>query len=173
MIFSFALTCGYALLVRFDSIGAEYGRSAFDAQTIPLEKQSMMGESVDFEAVVPIIPAGPDMSAALAFYVGKLGFATISPGEDTVVIQRGAVQLILQKSDDTYWASQTAIRIRVRDLEATYTEMRDAGVGNACKMTGIMNQPWGTREFHVVEPFGVCLHFYVPTRSRVSASTAE
>lgn len=42
--------------------------------------------------------------------------------------------------------------------------MQTAGVGNVARMTGIMNQPWGTREFHVVEPFGVCLHFYVPAQ---------
>ena len=131
-----------------------------------VEKQHMVNESVDFEAVVPIIPAGPDMSAALAFYVGKLGFATISPGGDTVVIRRDAVQVILQKSDDAYWASQTAIRFRVRDLEATYAEMQSAGVGDVARMTGIMNQSWGTREFHVVEPFGVCLHFYVPAQPK-------
>ncbi len=100
----------------------------------------MLDESVDFEAVVPIIPAVSDMSAALAFYTRRLGFATNATGDpaDMAVVHRGAVHLILQKSDDSNWVSQTTIRIRARDLEAMYAEMRDAGMGNVCKMTGFL-----------------------------------
>ena len=119
----------------------------------------MSDTRVEFEAVVPIVPAGPDMAAALAFYEGKLGFVRRSTGDPsgTEVIGRGAVQLLLQQTEDAYWASQMTVRFRVDDVEALYDKVRARGVE---KITGIMAQPWGTREFHVIEPFGVCLHFY-------------
>jgi len=118
----------------------------------------MAGE-VAFEAVVPIVPAGPDMAVALAFYVEKLGFSATVTGDPptSAAVRRGAALVLLQRSDDVYWASQTTVRFRVSDVDALYAEVRAKGVE---KITGIMVQPWGTREFHVIEPFGVCLHFY-------------
>ena len=120
-----------------------------------------MAGAVAFEAVVPIVPAGPDMAAALAFYVGKLGFSTTVTGEppSTLVVSRGPAQLILQRTEDAYWASQTTVRFRVSDVDALHAEIRAQGVA---RITEIMEQPWGTREFHLIEPFGVCLHFYEP-----------
>jgi predicted enzyme related to lactoylglutathione lyase len=115
--------------------------------------------TVAFEAVVPMVPAGPDMAAAVAFYEGKLGFARQSTGElsDTEMVGRGPAQLLLQRTDDAYWASQTTVRFRISDVDALYAEIAVRGVD---RITAIMATPWGTREFHVVEPFGVCLHFY-------------
>lgn len=116
---------------------------------------------VAFETVVPIVPAGPDMAAALAFYEGKLGFRRLATGElsGSEMVRRGAVQLLLQRTEDTYWASQTTVRVRVSDVDALHAEVRAKGVE---RITEVMTQPWGTREFHLVEPFGVCLHFYRP-----------
>ena len=120
-----------------------------------------MGGEVTFEAVVPIVPAGPDMAAALAFYVGQLGFSTTVTGDppSTLVVSRGPAQLVLQQTEDTYWAAQTTVRFRVSDVDALHAEIRAQGVD---RITEIMDQPWGTREFHLIEPFGVCLHFYGP-----------
>jgi uncharacterized glyoxalase superfamily protein PhnB len=77
----------------------------------------------------------------------------------TVLVSGGAAQLVSQRTDDAHWASQTTVRFRVSDVEALYAEIRAKG---AERITGIMTQPWGTRELHLIEPFGVCLHFFEP-----------
>ena len=115
------------------------------------------------EALMPIAPAGPDVEAAIAFYESELGFTVdFRDGSPTAmaVIQRDGVQLMLQRTDDKHWAEQTAYRIRTRDVEALYRECQATG-GKAIHPNGKLEQkPWGSTEFAILDPFGVCITFY-------------
>ena len=120
-----------------------------------------------FSNLTPMLPAGNDIKAALAFYEQKLGFAATYKADDLsmVILRRGAVEIMLQDFDDPHTASQTSLRIQLTGVDALYAEYQaqaippfhqvgGAGLGSL-KMT-----PWGTREFAVRDLAGVCITFY-------------
>lgn len=112
---------------------------------------------------MPIVPAGPDIEVTIAFYEKELGFATRfregSPAK-MAIIARDAVEMMLQQTNDTHWASQTAYRIRVEGVTAFYQECVEKG-GQAVHPNGrLQKKPWGSTEFSVLDPFGVCIAFY-------------
>src|SRR5947207_9565772 len=82
-----------------------------------------MSEPV-FGQLTPMLPAGKDMTAALAFYEQKLGFTARYKADDLsmVIIERGAVEIILQNNDDPHTASQTSLRIQLTGVDALYRE---------------------------------------------------
>ena len=115
------------------------------------------------QSLMPIMPAGPDVDATIAFYEKELGFITrFRDGSPTemAIITRDGVELMLQKTDDKYWASQTAYRIRVAGVEEFYKECQTKG-GKAIHPNGkLQKKPWGSTEFAIIDPFGVCITFY-------------
>ena len=109
----------------------------------------------------PLIPAGDDVDATIAFYERQLGFTTIhKEGDPTemAIVKRDAVEIFLFKNDDRYVAEQTAFRIHVQYVKALYDEYQPQGVIHP---NGKLDtKPWGTREFGVLDPTGVCITFY-------------
>lgn len=109
----------------------------------------------------PMIPAGGDVDETIAFYEQKLGFTTIhKEGEPTemAIVQRDAVEIFLWKNADRYLAEQTSFRIQVDHVEQLYAEYQ---AQEAIHPNGQMDtKPWGTQEFAVLDPAGVCITFY-------------
>jgi catechol 2,3-dioxygenase-like lactoylglutathione lyase family enzyme len=92
----------------------------------------------------PLIPAGSDVEATLAFYVHKLGFTTIhKDGEPTemAIMQRDAVEIFLCRNDDRYVAAQTSFRIHVQHVEQLYGEYQAQGVIHPDGQ--LTTKPWG------------------------------
>jgi uncharacterized glyoxalase superfamily protein PhnB len=114
------------------------------------------------ESLTPIVPAGPDVEATIAFYEKFLGFAVrFRDGSPTSMafVHRDGVELMLQQTDDKHWASQTSYRIRVTGVEDFHREF--VSRGGAVHPNGkLQKKPWGSTEFAVIDPFGVCLAFY-------------
>ncbi len=109
----------------------------------------------------PMIPAGADVETAIVFYEQKLGFTTIhKEGEPTemAIVTRDAVAIFLCKNDDRYLAEQTAFRMHVEDVERLYEEDQAQGVIHPHGQ--LATKPWGTTEFAVLDPAGVCITFY-------------
>jgi len=116
--------------------------------------------SPDFKSLAPIIPAGGDADLAVEFYEKKLGFTTrYKEGSPTTmaIVQRGAVEILLIQNDDKHLAENTTFRIRVDGVDQLYQDYRASGVE---KMTAVQIKPWGTKEFSVIDPAGVCIAFY-------------
>jgi uncharacterized glyoxalase superfamily protein PhnB len=115
----------------------------------------------------PLIPAGSDVNATLAFYVQKLGFTTrYTQGEptDMAIITRDAVEIFLCRNHDRYVAEQTSFRIHVQHVEHLYAEYQAQGVIHPNGQ--LTTKPWGTQEFAILDPAGVCITFYEPVVSR-------
>jgi uncharacterized glyoxalase superfamily protein PhnB len=115
----------------------------------------------------PLIPAGSDVDVTLAFYVQKLGFTTrYTQGEPTemAIVTRDAVQILLCRNDDRYVAEQTSFRIHVQDVEQLYAEYQAQGVIHPNGQ--LTTKPWGTQEFAILDPAGVCITFYEPVAQR-------
>lgn len=115
------------------------------------------------QALVPIAPAGPDVDATAAFYENEFGFTTrYRDGSPTnmAIIQREGVEMILQRTTDKHWAEQTAYRIRMAGVEKFYNDLV-AKNSKALHPNGkLSKKPWGSTEFAIIDPFGVCITFY-------------
>lgn len=112
----------------------------------------------------PLIPAGDDVDATIAFYERQLGFTTIhQEGNPTemAIVKRDAVEIFLFKNDDRHVAEQTAFRIHVQHIEVLYEEYQAQDVLHPNGK--LETKPWGTKEFGVLDPTGVCITFYEPT----------
>src|SRR5262245_16434866 len=115
----------------------------------------------------PLIPAGSAAEATLPFYVHKLGFTTrYTHGEPTemAIIQRDAVEIFLCRNEDRYVAEQTSFRIHVQHVEQLYAEYQAQGVIHP--NGALTAKPWGTQEFAILDPAGVCITFYEPVVQR-------
>jgi uncharacterized glyoxalase superfamily protein PhnB len=112
-----------------------------------------------FLSVSPMIPAR-DVEEAIRFYRDALGFGLdyrdAEPAQFAIV-GRDAVRLNLFFNEDQYLASQTSLRISVDGVEALYERCQAAGCVHPNGALG--TRPWGTREFSVIDPSGVCIAF--------------
>jgi hypothetical protein len=127
-----------------------------------MEEMSMQNQPI-LGNLSPLIPAGSDVDATLAFYEQKLGFVTTyttGTPTDMAIVKRDAVEIFLCKHEDRYVAEQTSFRIHVQHIEQLYAECQIQGVIHP--NGPLVTKPWGTQEFAVLDPAGVCITFYEP-----------
>lgn len=112
-----------------------------------------------FLGVSPLIPAR-DVEEAIAFYRDSIGFELdyrdAEPAQFAIVA-RDAARLHLFASQDKHLADWTSLRITVDGIDALYERCRQAGCVHPNGELG--ERPWGTREFSIVDPSGVCIAF--------------
>jgi catechol 2,3-dioxygenase-like lactoylglutathione lyase family enzyme len=113
--------------------------------------------------ISPLIPAGDDVEAAIAFYEQKLGFKAIHTEGDPVrmaIVERDGATLFLVKNGDKHVAEWTSLRIQVDGIEQLYEEFqaKDSAIIHPNGQLEI--KPWGPKEFIVLDLAGVCLTFY-------------
>jgi uncharacterized glyoxalase superfamily protein PhnB len=110
-----------------------------------------------FLSVSPLIPAR-DVDAAIAFYRASFGFEPLyvdaTPAQFAIVGAEGA-RLHLFASQDRHLAEWTSLRIEVDGIDALYARCEAAGCVHPNGLLG--ERPWGTREFSIVDPSGVCV----------------
>ena len=120
-----------------------------------------MGTTV-FETVIPVL-AVRNVSDAIAFYTGKLGFdlkfADSPQDPKFAIVRRNSVRLALQWHDAADFAGEgPELRFVVDDPDSLFEEYRPKGVFHA--RTALRDTPWGTREFAFFDPDGNGLFFY-------------
>lgn len=114
---------------------------------------------------IPVLPV-EDFNATLSFYKDKLGFSeTFRDSDETpgyVGLKRDDVEVHLSSVPGDLArtvAQQTMARFLVGDVEKLYAEYEKHD--NVIHPNGKLQQkPWGTQEFGVLDPSGVCLTFY-------------
>lgn len=111
-----------------------------------------------FHSVTPLLPAGRDLAAALRFYVDQLGFSIQWQSGNSAGIARDAIAFTLIESDNQNWLENTSLSIGVSDLDALHLEYRK--LASPTRVGPLEVKPWGRREFHLIEPAGVCFQFY-------------
>jgi len=109
-----------------------------------------------FATVAPLLPAGPSLAATLDFYTRHLGFTVAWQHGTMAGVRRGDVHLNLIANDTRAWIENASLAIGVDDLSALYAEYRDA----PAKVGPLETKPWGRREFHLIDPTGVCFQFH-------------
>jgi uncharacterized glyoxalase superfamily protein PhnB len=127
----------------------------------------MPSSNLVFSNLTPMIPAGSDMQAAIAFYEQTLGFAVTYKADDLsmAILQRSEVEIMLSNSDDPHTASQTSFRIQLSDINVLYNEYKAQAIApfeqvNGAGISALRRTPWGTQEFSVRDLAGVCITFY-------------
>ena len=130
-----------------------------------------MSESPVFSKLVPFIPAGTDVKETIGFYEQQLGFRQIYQDDDPpqlAIVKRDAVEIFLCKNDDKYLAEQTSFRIEVKQVTQLYEELLAKGGQMIHENGKLESKPWGTQEFVVTDPSGVCITFYELTNGNAA-----
>lgn len=114
---------------------------------------------------IPVLPV-EDMGVTLSFYKEKLGFSeqfrdnADAPGyvglkRDDTEVHLSAVAGGLARTV----AEQTMVRFLVKDVDGLFGEYQQHD-GVIHPNGKLATKPWGTREFGVLDPSGVCLTFF-------------
>ena len=120
--------------------------------------------------VIPSIRVA-DMSDALEFYVGRLGFTVEGDTEGSnLSVVRGDARVMLETAADFYGdtyndairkrlgsVSPNALYMEAEDLEELYGALRQAG---AKIVDPLADRVWGQAEFTVEDPTGNWLTFW-------------
>ena len=110
-----------------------------------------------FLGVSPLIPAR-DVEEAIGFYRASFGFDLLyrddTPAQFAIVSQ-DAARLHLFASQDKHLADWTSLRIEVDGIDDLYARCREVGCVHPNGLLG--ERPWGTREFSIIDPSGVCI----------------
>ncbi|MDY7012994.1 MAG: glyoxalase superfamily protein [Cyanobacteriota bacterium] len=123
----------------------------------------MTNNSPKLGTISPLIPAGDDVEAAIAFYEEKLGFtATHTEGDPMkmAIVERDRATLFLIQNGDKHLAENTALRIEVEGIEQFYAEILAKDEKTVHPNGRLEVKPWGPKEFGVMDLAGVCITFY-------------
>ena len=119
-------------------------------------------DDVSFGGITPLVPAN-DVEAAIAFYTEKLGFTEMwragEPAKEGGVL-RDAASVIFFECKDRAIADMTAFRIRVNGIESFHARCQSAGIVHP--NGALATTAWGTNEFAIIDPSGVCITFWQP-----------
>lgn len=123
------------------------------------------------QAIHPVLMCN-EVAASIRFYEA-LGFRLLFQDQPTApryaAVAREGVALHLQWNDLSGLPpgiDRPAYRFRVADVEALQAEFAAAGVDSATRSSSpyasARDTPWGTHEFHLLDPAGNVLQFYRP-----------
>ena len=107
----------------------------------------------------PFVPA-KDYEQSKSFFK-DLGFQMNWESEDLCEFQIGEQCFLLQKYYVKEWADNFMIHLMVEDLAAWHEHLQQADLKRYAGVSwgSPEDKPWGLREFHLIDPSGVCWHF--------------
>jgi catechol 2,3-dioxygenase-like lactoylglutathione lyase family enzyme len=108
------------------------------------------------ERAIPVL-ASLDLEATQRFYADRLGFDAGPRYPDYGICTRDGVQIHFWLTDDADIPKATSCRIDVVGIDRLYEEMREAGVVHP--NGPLTEQPWGFREFAVLDGDGNLIKF--------------
>lgn len=112
--------------------------------------------NTQLQKAIPVLPA-PDLLAALAFYIDRLGFVEIIETDDYAGVERDGVEIHFWRCDDEELPKVSSCRLEVSAIEVLYAELKEAGVVHP--NGALAQKPWGFLEFTVRDPFGNAIVF--------------
>lgn len=124
----------------------------------------------------PYLPVR-DIARSVAFFRDKVGLPPRHQEGGFAILSRDAIEVHLWQANDESWrtrirdqpiisgaesfiAGTASCRIRVEGVEALYDDLRPLGiVHNNAPLTV---QPWGDRDFAILDPDGNLVTFFEP-----------
>jgi len=138
-----------ALVATFYLVAGTAAKAADSAVFLPVAKPEMLN----------LIPTFPVLSLQRAadFYVNKMGFQVVLPGNGTyAMIGRDAVQIGLSLDRNATKGYKQSVYIQMARIEEYYKEVKDRGV----KMTKELSvSPAQMKEFSITDPDGTMVIF--------------
>ena len=117
-----------------------------------------------FLAAVPALPVR-DERVAVAFYERVLGFSELrADGVGLGILRRDDVELHVWVADgsapgaEEHLAGSASCRLQVTDVDELFAHCDALGVVHP--QARLADQPWGTREFGVLDPDGNLIGLY-------------
>jgi len=109
--------------------------------------------------ITPIVPVN-DLDRALEFYTNHLGFTVQAQMEGYAYIVRDDIALRLLTTMEEAAAGQQACYICVENLDGLYEQLK-AGLETLPerRVRAPFDQPYGQREFHVIDEDGLLIFF--------------
>ncbi|WP_394970321.1 bleomycin resistance protein [uncultured Croceitalea sp.] len=106
---------------------------------------------------IPVL-ASLNIDKTVTFYKEKLGFDKIGwKDKNYAVIGRDKVEIHFWKCNNKIHPENTSCYIQVEEVDELYEEMKIAGVVHP--NGPLQNQPWGMREFAVLDKDGNMIKF--------------
>ena len=113
-------------------------------------------------SITPIIPVN-DLGRALNFYTKRLGFTVQASDEGYAYIVRDEIALRLLTASDDHPKGEQACYICVENIDGLFDQMKVALEGlPEGRLKAPFNQPYGQREFHVIDEDSVLIFFGEP-----------
>ena len=109
-----------------------------------------------FTSAVPVLYS-LDIGPSVAFYEEKLGFERGGIYPDYAVLRRDGIEIHLCKCNDRNLAENTQCRVNVAGIDALHAECRAKGIVHP--NGPLREQPWGLREFAVLDLDGNLIKF--------------
>ncbi len=108
------------------------------------------------QRAVPVL-ASLDIEATQQFYTDKMGFTAVARYPDYGIVERDSVQIHFWLTDDADIPKATSCRVDVVGVDQLYQEMEASGVVHP--NGPLTDQPWGLREFAVLDGDGNMIKF--------------
>lgn len=108
------------------------------------------------QRAIPVL-ASLDLDATQRFYAERLGFDAVARYADYAVCARDGVQVHFWLTDDDAIPKATSCRIDVDGIDELYRELQAADVVHP--NAPLREQPWGVREFGVLDGDGNLITF--------------
>ncbi len=109
------------------------------------------------QIAIPVL-ASLNIDKTVNFYQKKLGFDRVGwKDKDYAVIGRDKIEIHFWKCTNKIHPKNTSCYIRVKGVDDLYKEMKDAGVVHP--NGPLQNQPWGIREFAILDLDGNMIKF--------------
>jgi DNA-binding transcriptional MerR regulator len=112
--------------------------------------------SAELQRAVPVL-ASLDIEATQHFYAERMGFAAVARYPDYGIVARDDVQIHFWLTDDVDIPRATSCRVDVTGVDRLYEEMTASGVVHP--NGPLTDQPWGFREFAVLDGDGNMIKF--------------
>ena len=129
------------------------------ARTLELTEVPAMPTSptrATLQRAVPVL-ASLDIEATQRFYAERMGFAALARYPDYGIVARDDVQIHFWLTDDADVPKATSCRVDVDGVDQLYEEMSASGVVHP--NGPLTDQPWGLREFAVLDADGNMIKF--------------
>lgn len=105
-----------------------------------------------------------DISTGLDFFIDGLGFKLTYNDDRLYIVKRDEITILLSISPEAADGERPQIRIQTDNIEEMYEEVRQRNPAILHpNLNRIKDQPWGLKEFAVLDPTTVCVIFQQPS----------
>ncbi|MBT8183391.1 MAG: VOC family protein [Eudoraea sp.] len=109
------------------------------------------------QRAIPVL-ASLNIDKTVNFYKDKLGFDKVGwQDQHYAVLGRDKIEIHFWKCNDKIHPENTSCYIQVQFVDELYKEMKAAGVVHP--NGPLKDQPWGMREFAILDKDGNCIKF--------------